>query len=56
MDTTQAAQMIQLLTDISSKLDTLIWLGTTSVLGIGILWGCAQWRLTLLSKNQRHFW
>jgi hypothetical protein len=63
MDSTQAQQMLDLLTQQTALLQQLqadlarcVWLGTAGVLGIGLLWGCFQFRLWLLSKNQRHFW
>lgn len=52
----QANQLITLLTTVTQQADTLIWLGSAAVLGIGIIWGALQWRLWLLSKNQKHFW
>jgi hypothetical protein len=63
MDATQAQQMIDLLQQqatllqqVHDDLTRCVWLGTAGVLGIGLVWGCFQFRLWLLSKNQRHFW
>jgi hypothetical protein len=56
MTSDQADAMLAALGHLSDQLDALIWLGTAAVLGIGLVWGSLQWRLTLLSKNQKHFW
>ena len=39
-----------------NQLQQLIWLGSTIALACGILWGVLQWRLVILTKNQRHLW
>jgi len=46
---------LEVLVEISTKLDTVIWLGSACALGVGVLWGHEAWKLLLYLKNERDF-
>jgi|GEM_PF-4751419 len=48
----QATQLIDLVSSIDGKLDVLVFLGTGTVIGIGLLWGAITWHLIIVAKNQ----
>lgn len=48
----QATQLIDLATSIESQMQTLVFLATGTVIGLGLIWGAITWHLIIVAKNQ----